>query len=301
MAVVSPASTPKLELVQAGIDCLQGLGYRTVLFPHALDRGPLYYAGTAEQRAGDLMAAFADPAIDGIVCTRGGWGSAELLPLLDATLVRANPKVFVGYSDHTSLHIWLEREAGLITVYGPMIASDFARTAGVDTASWKHTLEGSPAWSLTSGDGLRVLRAGVAEGVLAGGCLSIYAESLGTPYAAVPASAATPRILFLEDVGTKPFQWDRMLLHLRYAGMLEHVGGVVFGDMRQCVSPEDDGLLEAAVLHALQDFSGPIAIGLRSGHVDAPNVTLPLGVQVRLDLSDVQNPLVNFLESAVLP
>jgi len=197
LAVVSPASTPKQELVQAGIDYLRGLGYRTVLFPHALDREPLYYAGAPEQRARDLMAAFTDPAIDGIVCTRGGWGSAELLPLLDATVVRANPKVFVGYSDHTSLHIWLAREAGVVTFYAPMVAADFARTDGADLASWKHALEGSASWSLSSADGLRVLRAGVAEGVLAGGCLSIYAESLGTPYSAVPAGAAAPRILFL--------------------------------------------------------------------------------------------------------
>ena len=96
LAVVSPASAAKAELVQAGTECLHGLGYRTKLMRHALDRGPLYYAGTAEQRAGDLMAAFADPEVDGILCTRGGWGSAELLPLLDAAVVRANPKAFVG-------------------------------------------------------------------------------------------------------------------------------------------------------------------------------------------------------------
>ena len=87
-----------------------------------------------------------------------------------------------------------------------------------------------------------------------------------------------------------------MLLHLRYAGMLEHVSGIVFGDMKQCVGPEDEALLEAAILHALRDFAGPIAIGLRSGHVDAPNITLPLGVKVRLDLSG--NPRMDFLEGA---
>jgi muramoyltetrapeptide carboxypeptidase len=299
LAVVSPASTPKLDLVQAGIDCLHRLGYRTRLFPHALDRGPLYYAGTAEHRAADLMAAFADPGIDGILCTRGGWGSAELLPLLDAGVVRANPKAFVGYSDHTSLHVWLAREANLVTFYGPMVAADFARPGGFDAASWKHAFEGDPLWSLTASDGLRVLRPGVAEGTLAGGCLSIYAESLGTPYAAVPAEADAPRVLFLEDIGTKPYQWDRMLLHLRYAGMLEHVSGIVFGDMKQCVVAEDEPLLEQAILHALKDFAGPIAIGLRSGHVDTPNVTVPLGVQVRLDLSDVESPRLEFLEAAM--
>ena len=299
LAVVSPASTPKPELVQAGIDCLQGLGYKTKLFPHALDRGPLYYAGTAEQRACDLMAAFSDPAIDGILCTRGGWGSAELLPLLDASVIRANPKVFVGYSDHTSLHVWLEREANLVSFYAPMVAADFARPQGFDAPSWEHTFGGDASWSLGAEDGLRVLRGGVAEGTLAGGCISIYAESLGTPYSALPANADVPRVLFLEDIGTKPYQWDRMLLHLRYAGMLEHVGGIVFGDMQQCVGPEEAERLEQAILHSLRDFAGPMAIGLRSGHVDTPNITLPLGVKVRLDLSVAGNPRMDFLESAV--
>jgi muramoyltetrapeptide carboxypeptidase len=299
LAVVSPASAAKAELVQVGIEALHELGYRTKLMPHALDRGPLYYAGTAEERAGDLMAAFADPEVRGILCTRGGWGSAELLPWLDAAVVRANPKVFVGYSDHTSLHVWLAREAGLMSFYAPMVAADFARTDGLDLASWEHATGGSARWSLGAEDGLRVLRAGLAEGTIAGGCLSIFAEALGTPYAALPASADAPRVLFLEDIGTKPYQWDRMLLHLRYAGMLEHVSGIVFGDMKQCVSPEDEPLLERAILHALKDFAGPIAIGLRSGHVDAPNITVPLGVRVRLDLQDAANARLEFLEAAV--
>jgi muramoyltetrapeptide carboxypeptidase len=285
--------------VQAGLQALEGLGYKTVLMPNALKPGPLYYAGTVEQRVADLHAAFADAAIDGIVCTRGGWGSAELLPHLDAELIRANPKVFVGYSDHTSLHVWLAREAGLVTFYGPMVASDFARAQGFDRASWSHAMGGDAGWSLTASDGLRVLRGGVAEGTLAGGCLSILAEGLGTPYAALAASAEESRVLFLEDIGTKPYQWDRMLLHLRYAGLMEHVSGIVFGEMRQGVAAEEEIWLEAAILHALADFAGPVAIGLRSGHVDTPNITLPLGVRVRLELSAAGNPRMDFLEAAV--
>lgn len=298
LAVVSPASAAKSELADAGVAALEALGYRTKLMPHALDRGPLYYAGTREQRAADLMAAFADAEADAVICTRGGWGSAELLPLLDAAVVRANPKAFIGYSDHTSLHIWLARECGLTTFYGPMVAADFSRPGGADPASWGHALGGSRKWSLGSNEGLRVLRAGVAEGALEGGCLSIFAEALGTPYAPLPAGPGEPRVVFLEDIGTKPYQWDRMLLHLRYAGLLEHVSGIVFGDMRQCVAPEDGPLLEQAILHALAGFSGPVAIGLRSGHVDAANVTVPLGVQVRLDLSDTDAPRLDFLEAA---
>ena len=299
LAVLSPASATKSELVQAGMDALHGLEYRTELASHALDCGPLYYAGTVEQRVRDLHVAFADPGIDGIVCTRGGWGSAELLPHLDAELVRANPKVFVGYSDHTALHVWLAREAGLVTFYGPMVAADFARAEGFDRASWGHAMSGDADWALTANDGLRVLRPGVAEGTLAGGCLSILAEGLGTPYAMLPVSAQGPRILFFEDIGTKPYQWDRMLLHLRYAGLMEHVSGIVFGEMRQCVAKEDVTLLEAAVLHALADFAGPIAIGLRSGHVDGANLTLPLGVRVRLELGEKDGARLEFLEAAV--
>jgi len=299
LAVVSPASTPPRDQVEAGLAALGALGYKTVLMPNARKPGPLYYAGTVEQRLADLHAAFADPAIDGIVCTRGGWGSAELLPHLDRDLIRANPKVFVGYSDHTSLHQWLARAAGLVSFYGPMVASDFSRAGGVDTASWNHTFAGDAEWSLTAADGLRVLRAGVAEGSLAGGCLTLFAEALGTPYAALPATADDPRILFLEDVGTKPYQWDRMLLHLRYAGQLEHVMGIIFGDMRQCVPAEEEPWLDGAILHALADFTGPIAIGLRSGHVDGANITLPLGVRMRLDLSAASYPRVDFLEATV--
>jgi len=171
---------------------------------------------------------------------------------------------------------------------------------GFDRASWGHATGGDAGWSLAVAVGLRALRPGVAVGTLAGGCISILAESLGTPFALLPASANAPRILFFEDIGTKPYQWDRMLLHLRYAGLLQHVGGIVFGDMRQCVAPEEDALLEQAILHALTDFSGPIAIGLRSGHGDGANITLPLGVRVRLDLAAPENPRLEFLEAAVV-
>jgi muramoyltetrapeptide carboxypeptidase len=278
---------------------LRQLGYEPVLFPHALGNGPLYYAGTAEERAGDLMAAFADPNIDGIICTRGGWGTAELLPLLDAKIVRANPKVFAGYSDHTSLHIWFAEACGLLSFYAPMVAADFGRKNGVDLVSWQHTFQNDANWSVGPGDGLRILKPGTAEGTISGGCLSIYVEALGTPYAPLPATVEEPRLLFLEDIGTKPYQWDRMLLHLRYAGLLKNVSGIVFGDMEQCVSEPEQQLVEAAILHSLKEFQGPIAIGLRSGHVEGPNITLPLGVRAKLDLNAVENPRLEFLEAAV--
>jgi muramoyltetrapeptide carboxypeptidase len=292
--VVSPASAAKVELVEAGVRELEALGYRCKVFPSALARGPLYYAGSVGQRVADLHAAFADDAIDGIICTRGGWGSAELLPRLDAELICNHKKAFIGYSDHTSLHIWLQQVTGMVTFYGPMVAADFSHADGRETASWRHALEGASHWSLGVEQGLRVLRAGTAEGTFTGGCLSIFAEALGTPYAPVLKDA----ILFLEDIGTKPYQWDRMLLHLKYAGVLGEARGIVFGDMRACCGPEEDALLEAAILHALRDFAGPIAIGLRSGHVERGNVTMPLGVRARLQLDEAE-PRLEFLDAAV--
>jgi muramoyltetrapeptide carboxypeptidase len=295
IAVISPASTPKRDLVERGVGALQSFGYQPVVGKHALDSGPLYYAGSQADRLEDFHWAFRDDSIDGVICTRGGWGSAELLADLDLDLIRANPKVFVGYSDHTSLHSWLQREVGLVTFYAPMVASDFGRDNGVDLRSWKHVFEGDSRWSLGGSDGLRVLQGGEAEGQLRGGCISILAAGLGTPY----APELRGSVLFLEDIGTKPYQWDRMLLHLRYAGCLDNVAGIVFGDMEHCVGPEEQSLLENAIMHGLRGFPGPVAIGLRCGHVKGANISLPLGVRVRLGFTDAANPRIDFLEPAV--
>jgi muramoyltetrapeptide carboxypeptidase len=221
-----------------------------------------------------------------------------LLPYLDAALVRANPKAFVGYSDHTSLHIWLAKECGLISFYGPMVAADFSRQGGAEIESWHHSLSGDSQWALGPEEGMRSLQAGFADGAVFGGCISIFTEALGTPYAIPVAEPDEPRILFLEDIGTKPYKWDRFLVHMRFAAMLENVTGIVFGDMRQCVGPDEDALLDAALRHALRDFPGPIAIGLRCGHVDAPNTTVPFGVRARLDADAEGGARLTFLEPA---
>lgn len=295
LGVISPASTPKRELVERGLAELEAAGYRTRLGKYAFGGGPLYYAGTLAERLEDMHAAFTDDSVDGIICTRGGWGSAELLPYLDVDLIRSNPKAFIGYSDHSSLHSWFQNEANLTTFYAPMVAADFARDGGVDQASWRNTFEGASEWSLGAADGLRVLQPGTGEGRLLGGCISILAEGLGTPF----APQLQGSVLFLEDIGTRPYQWDRMLLHLRYSGRLEDVRGIVFGDMTQCVGSNEQNLLEQAILYGLRGFEGPVAIGLRCGHVDGANRTLPLGVSVRLDLEDGKNPRLSFLEAAV--
>lgn len=282
VAVVSPASAADADRVREGVAALERFGYRPLVMPHALSRGPLYYAGTAEQRAADLMAAFRDPEVNGILCTRGGWGSAELLPLLERDLVRANPKIFIGYSDHTSLHTWLWNECGQGTVYGPMAAADWALSEGVDAATWRSAVAGEQPWSVAATDGLRTLRAGetgTAEGRLLGGCLAILEASLATSWA---FRTDEPTVLFLEDIGVKPFQWDRMLQHLRFAGLMRNVRAVVFGDMAACVGQGEQALLEAACLHGLREFAGPVLCGLRCGHVQGGNRSLPLGAWARV-------------------
>ena len=299
LAILSPASIPSPEKVFAGIAALQALGYRTTLYPSALKAGPLNYAGTMHERLADLHAAFADPSIDAILCTRGGWGTAELLPHLDLDLIRANPKPYLGYSDHTSIQAYLQQQLGLVAFYAPMCAADFSRPEGPDLSSWTHALTGSPSWTLGPAEGLRLLKPGpIATGQFLGGCLSIYLEALATPYA--PAVPSRPTILFFEDIGAHPYQWDRHLLHLQYAGHLDTAQAIILGDMSQNVAPEDYDLLDRTILHRLYAFPGPIAIGLRSGHVDTANVTLPLGIQATLNSSDPTNPCLTFLEPSVL-
>lgn len=296
VAVVSPASAAKADLIDAGVARLRAFGYEVVEMPHARARGPLYYAGTAQDRVADLHAAFSDPSIDGVICTRGGWGSVELLPLLDRDLIRANPKAFVGYSDHTSLHTWFWNECGMQTFYAPMVAADWSKIDGVDAPSWRAAIENDHAtgvWTLDETDGMKILRSGAASGRLLGGCLSILCEGLGTPWA---MKIEEPSVLFLEDIGTKPYKWDRLLQHLKLAGLLKNVRGVVLGDMSANVDESEMELLEAACLHALHGFEGPIAIGLQCGHLSAGNRSLVLGAQVDL-ICDVL-PSLEFVEES---
>ncbi len=276
-----------------GAEALQAYGYQPVIMPHALNRGPLYYAGSAEQRVSDLHTAFADPSIAAIVCTRGGWGSAELLPLLKPELVRAHPKIFAGYSDHTSLHTWFWQECGLTTFYAPMVAADWSQPNGADEPSWAAAMAGAE-YTLGGNDGMRVLRPGRAQGRLLGGCLAIVEAGLGTPWA---LRLDEPCILFLEDIGVKAYQWDRMLQHLRFAGLMPQVKGIVLGDMSASVEPSELGPLEGACLHALRDFDGPISLGLRCGHVSPGNRTLVLGAHASLVCEEGASLLVRGSEA----
>jgi muramoyltetrapeptide carboxypeptidase len=293
VAVIAPASSSKPERLARGIEALRARGYDAEFGKYAQGRLTPYFSGTAEERLADLHAAFADSEIQAIFCTRGGYGSNYLLEDIDLDLIRDNPKPLFGYSDMTTVQTWLLDELGLTSFHGPMVAADFAIDDGVHDASFDASLDGDNV-SAGAGEGLRILRPGRAEGVMYGGCLSILTASLGTRF--TPQTEG--KLLFLEDVGTKPYQIDRMLRQMVLAGKFDGVTGFVFGEMLECASPgASPDLLEQVILRVLDWFDGPIAIGLRSGHVSRGNVTLPFGIEAELILEE--EPVLQYLEPAV--
>lgn len=294
IAVIAPASSAKEERIAAGIAGLRNRGFRVEPAKHACGKHAPYFSAAKEDRLGDLTEAFADPDVDAVFCIRGGYGSNYLLPDLPLKLIRNHPKPFFGYSDLTAVQTWLLDELGLVAFHGPMVAADFDRADGVDEASFHAAVTGGLVRAGAE-QGLRVLRPGVARGVMYGGCLSILTASLGTPY----APRTEGKLLFLEDVGAKPYQVDRMLRQMILAGKLDGVKGFIFGEMLDCVSPGADAdLIERVILDVLADFDGPIAFGLRSGHVSRGNVTLPFGIEAELRLEG--EPAIEYLEPAVV-
>jgi muramoyltetrapeptide carboxypeptidase len=294
VAVVSPASTPKPDRVERGLEALRALGYAPQAADSILTRGPLYFAGTPEMRLRDLHHAFADDEVRAIFSTRGGYGSNYLLEGLDLDLIAESAKPFIGYSDLTAPQLWLLDQIQLPVFHGPMVAADFSREDGVHLPSLQAALTGQ-TYSVGAAEGLRTLRPGRARGTLYGGCLSMLVALLGTPY----EPQTEGKLLFLEDLNAKPYQIDRMLWQLAQAGKLDGVRGIVFGEMLDCVSPgAPPELLEEVILRVFDKFQGPIAIGLRSGHVSHSNVTLTFGVEAELHAANEAN--LHLLQPAVI-
>jgi muramoyltetrapeptide carboxypeptidase len=279
--------------VDSGLAALRALGYAPQSADHILTRGPHYFAGTPEMRLRDLHHAFADDEVRAIFSTRGGYGSNYLLDALDLDLIAESAKPFIGYSDLTALQLWLLDQIELPAFHGPMVAADFSREGGVHLPSLQAALWGQP-YSVGAEEGMRTLHPGRARGTLYGGCLSILVALIGTPY----EPQTEGKLLFLEDLNARPYQIDRMLWQLRQAGKLDGVKGIVFGEMLDCNSPgAAPELLEEVILRVFEDFQGPIAIGLRSGHVSRSNVTLTFGVEA--ELLAANQPELRLLEAAV--
>ena len=293
VGIVAPASNLKPEMLAAGCDALRRLGYKPFYFDSILDQD-LYFAGSVKRRANEIESMFAKEDVRAILCARGGYGTNYLLPELDAAMFARAPIIFAGYSDITSLLTWWTTSTGLVTFHAPMVAMDFSKSDGVDLDSWKAAMEGAASWKIVSD--AEPLVKGTGEGILYGGCLSILVASLGTPYEIQTAGT----ILFIEDVYAKPFQIDRMLMHLKLAGKLADVRGLIFGEMLDCYQNADQGYtLQEVILRVVGDLGIPIGFGLRSGHVSRSNITLPFGVQARLTVgADVK---LEILESATVP
>ncbi|SRR6266496_242122 len=282
VGIVAPASYFNREDFEAGCAALRQLGYDLVYSDSIFDRD-LYFAGTAERRACELEEMFGRKDVKAIICARGGYGANYLLPLLDLRKLVAKPKIIVGYSDITSLLTYFYDVAGLVSFHGPMVAKDFAREDGIDAGSWQVLLGKVCEFDFGVEDGVKSLLKGSADGTLYGGCLSMLVASLGTPY----EIHTDGTILFIEDVATKPYQIDRMLMHLKLAGKFAGVRGIIFGEMLDCNQPGSQGFtLEEVIMRVVGDLGIPVAYGVRSGHVSRRNISLPLGVNVALDVSE---------------
>jgi muramoyltetrapeptide carboxypeptidase len=294
VGIVAPASNMNRADLDAGCESLRRAGYRPFYLDSIFDQD-LYFAGSVERRARELEEMFGRDEVRAIVCARGGYGANYLLKALDLEKLKAHPKIFVGYSDITTLQTYFGDAAGLVTFHGPMVAKDWYHENGVDLPSWQAAVSGTSAWDVPVAAGVTGLIEGEAEGALYGGCLSILVASLGTPYAIQTAGT----ILFLEDIAAKPFQIDRMLMQLKLAGLFDQVRGIVFGEMLQCIQTPDQGYtLQQVVTRIVGDLGVPVAFGVKSGHVTSGNITLPLGVQAKLTVHDGQVAL-KILESAV--
>lgn len=294
VAIVAPASNIKRGDLDAGCDALRSAGYNPFYLESILSQD-LYFAGTVERRTRELEEMFMRDDVKAIVCARGGYGANYLLDRIDLEKIKAHPKIFVGYSDVSALLTYFFDALGVVTFHGPMAAKDWAHSDGVDRASWQAALCGVAPWEVGLGADVEGLCEGEGEGILYGGCLSILVASLGTPY----EIRTNGTILFLEDLGAKPYQVDRMLMQLQLAGGFKDVRGIVFGEMLDCVQTSNQGYtLEEVIRRIIGDLGVPVAYGVRSGHVTKENITLPIGVKARLAVAGGEVSL-QVLEGAV--
>jgi muramoyltetrapeptide carboxypeptidase len=250
-----------------------------------------YLGGSPPERLDDLHAMFADPTVSAVFAIRGGYGSSQLLDRIDYGLLRRNPKIFLGYSDITAMHLGIQKRAGLVTFHGPVALSGFSeytqqhfRRALFETnpiGSVTNPPESNP---LRPAHTLRTIRPGKARGPLAGGNLTLISTTMGTPF----EIDTRGRILLLEDVGEEPYSIDRMLTQLRLAGKLDAAAAVVFGECRDCrprdYKPGFDSTLSLGEVldEILGKLSIPVLSGLTFGHT-GDQLTLPLGVMASLD------------------
>jgi muramoyltetrapeptide carboxypeptidase len=281
VALVAPAGPLAPGAVDRAVARLEAWGWTPLLGRHARGRSG-FLSGSDAERLEDFDQALRDPHNDAIWCLRGGYGTMRIVDAIDWAALAARPRPLIGFSDNTVLHLAASR-AGIVSFHGPHpAAEEFPDFASHGLRDMLHGRRPAGPLPFPPGGGGRAatLVGGVAEGPLVGGNLSLLSATLGTPYALRTEGA----ILFLEEVGEPAYRIDRLLSHLRLAGVLERVAGVIIGGFTECPDEEDDGIPrpEQVLAAQLSRLGVPVATGFPFGHVP-DNWTLPVGVRARLD------------------
>ena len=281
IGVVAPSGPFEPERLTAGLAYLKARGYR-VREGASLYARERYLAGSDAARTKDLNGMFADPEVRAIFAARGGYGSARVLNSIDYEAVRRDPKLLVGFSDTTALQLGLFARTGLVTYSGVTLCADVTES-GMPPATERTLWDALVSGRHPPVAGLRALKGGAAEGPLIGGCLSLIASLVGTPYLPDPTGA----LLFMEDVNEEPYRVDRMLNQLRMAGIFDRVAGVLFGQFAGC-EPEraTDGSVEAVLESLAGAIPCPAFCGLPFGHAPDRRV-LPIGLPARIDTDGI--------------
>jgi muramoyltetrapeptide carboxypeptidase len=297
ISVIAPASGAKDERVKRGCENLASLSYRVE--ERSTNKEPDgYFSAPLKTRLAEFQAAFSRTDVRGVFCTRGGYGSAEFLDKLHPERFKA-AKIFCAFSDLTSVHIYLWQKLRWVTFYGPLIAGGFAEganaTKGYDPDTFMCAMTATHSGWSTPLQGETLAR-GAATGTLLGGCVTLLETSIGTPWELDTRGS----ILLLEDVQVKPYQLDRMLLHLKQAGKFKGVRGIVLGDFPECAAPEGSTVSVRDVCRRiLGPLRVPIVFGAPVGHTLRPMLTIPFGVRARLNATGEGS--LDILEPAVKP
>lgn len=302
VAIIAPSSGVSQETFDRAVQKMQELGFKTKEGANARKING-FLAGTDAERLADLHAAFGDRTVDAVFCVRGGYGASRLLPKIDYNLIRRNPKIFVGFSDITALHLAIAQVAGLVTFHGAgaaSINSDYTQKHLLDVLmnpAAKYTIEPS-AYNQSQEENtykMQIIRAGVASGRLIGGNLSLLAALSGTNYG---LKHLRGKLLFIEDVNEKPYRLDRMLTQLRQSADFRGVAGIAVGICDGCDVPRDDIETQTAAdvfKERFADLGVPVIYGLSFGHI-REQFTLPVGIRAQMNTADSS---LTLLEPAV--
>ncbi|MFN7984529.1 MAG: LD-carboxypeptidase [Vicinamibacterales bacterium] len=279
IAIVAPASPFDRPSFDDGVAELRRIGLEPVWDESVFARRG-FVAGEPHVRAAAIRQALADPTIDALIAVRGGYGSAQVLPLLDAAAIAAAGKPIIGYSDITALLMFTTIQAGLVSFHGPMLEARLAKAdAGYDRSSFERALYMDAPMGPLRAPMLETIVEGEASGMLLGGTVTQLLASLATPYAFDPPNGF---VLFFDEVGERPYRLDRMVTQLKQSGLLARASAVVVGELPRCDEPSGLFTGRSTLADALQDFPGPVVMGFPSGHVDGPQQTLPFGVRARV-------------------